>query len=109
MRLEQACARAQAFGSSDYSSVKRILAAGLEQPERTGVTQEAAESASAAGRPYTFMRQASEFVLSLLAGHHQRSRTGADGARRSGRPQMSVSHSWRRPSSSCASRHPGDA
>ena len=69
VRLEQACARAQAFGSSDYSSVKRILAAGLEQPERTGVTQEAAESASAAGRPYTFMRQASEFVLSLLAGH----------------------------------------
>jgi len=68
-RLEHACARAQAFGSSDYPSVKRILAAGLEQPERVGGTQEATGSASAAARPYMFMRQASEFVLSLLAGH----------------------------------------
>ena len=77
-RLEQACARAQAYGSADYSSVKRILAAGLEQPKQTqqpvqlgqvGVTQGATGLASSSGRPYTFMRQASEFVLSLLAGH----------------------------------------
>jgi transposase len=72
-RLEQACARAQAFGASDYPSVKRILAAGLEHrqppdPQPRTVTQ-ASGPAAAAARPYTFMRQASEFVLSLLAGH----------------------------------------
>jgi hypothetical protein len=33
-RLEQYCARAQAYGSADYPSVKRILAAGLEHLER---------------------------------------------------------------------------
>jgi transposase len=78
-RLEQACARAQAFGSSDYASVKRILAAGLEQPERARITQEAPGSASATARPYTFMRQASEFVLSLLAGQATAARTGGAG------------------------------
>lgn len=71
-RLEQACARALAFGATDYPSVKRILAAGLEQPERAGVTPDVTPSVpepAAAPRSYTFMRQAGEFVLSLLAGH----------------------------------------
>ena len=75
-RLEQACARAHAFGVSDYPSVKRILAAGLEQLEQPEPRPLAAALASVlvaapapAPRPYTFMRQASEFVLSLLAGH----------------------------------------
>lgn len=71
-RLEQACARAQAYGSADYPSVKRILAAGLErppQPERAPLVQGTAAPEPKPAHPYTFMRQASEFVLSLLAGH----------------------------------------
>jgi transposase len=81
-RLEQACARALAFGAGDYPSVKRILAVGLEQSEQAGVTQRATAPAVVAVattvRPYTFMRQASEFVLSLLAGH---AASGAGGER----------------------------
>lgn len=71
-RLEQAGARALAFGSSDYPSVKRILAAGLEHPalaSGANVANGASALPASTARPYTFMRQASEFVLSLLAGH----------------------------------------
>jgi len=61
-RLEQACGRAQHFGEADYPTVKRILAVGLE-----------AEPVSLPDVPpvvprYTFVRQASEFVTSLLGG-----------------------------------------
>jgi transposase len=64
-RLEQACARAQAFGAVDYPSVKRILAAAadLERLEPCTVTAPAATSSP---RAYTFMRHASEFVASLF-------------------------------------------
>lgn len=62
VRLEQACARAQHFGEAEYPTVKRILAAGLET-----------ESIPPTNGPpelprYTFVRQASEFVTSLLGG-----------------------------------------
>jgi len=64
-RLERACARALHFGAADYVTVKRILQAGLDQqplpappPTTTG--------ASSPPRHYTFVRQASEFVASLL-------------------------------------------
>lgn len=65
-RLEQACARAQAFGAADYPSVKRILAADLERLESVapGVVTSAATPSSP--RTYTFVRQASEFVASLF-------------------------------------------
>jgi transposase len=63
-RLEQACARAQAFGAVDYPSIKRILAADLERLEPCT----AAVSAPTSPRAYTFVRQASEFVASLLGG-----------------------------------------
>jgi hypothetical protein len=58
-RLERACARALAFGAADYPTVKRILAEQLEAlppPVAPPV------------RPYTFVRQASEFVTSLFGG-----------------------------------------
>lgn len=60
-RLERACARALHFGTPDYASIKRILAAGLDgaplappppSPPTTGLT---------------FVRHASEFVAGLLA------------------------------------------
>ena len=61
-RLEQAGARAQHFGEADYPTVKRILAARLEAgPALTAPTQPVVTR-------YTFVRQASEFVTSLLGG-----------------------------------------
>jgi hypothetical protein len=60
-RLEQACARAQAFGAADYATVKRILAADQEAVEGP-----AAATVPAAPRAYTFMRHASEFAASLF-------------------------------------------
>lgn len=61
-RLEQACVRAQHFGEADYPTVKRILAAGLEA-EPMPPTDGSPELPR-----YTFVRQASEFVASLLGG-----------------------------------------
>jgi len=62
VRLEQACARAQHFGEAEYPTVKRILAAGLE-------TAPISTTDMPPERPrYTFVRQASEFVTSLLGG-----------------------------------------
>jgi transposase len=59
-RLEQACARAQHYGEADYPAIKRIVAAGLEAPP-------VPSAASAAGPvPFTFVRQASDFVAGLL-------------------------------------------
>jgi transposase len=61
-RLEQACARAQHFGEADYPTVKRILTAGLE------AAPVATTEVSPVMPRYTFVRQASEFVTSLLGG-----------------------------------------
>jgi len=82
-RLEQACARAQAFGIADYPTVKRILQAGLEPS--AGPASPPAVGALRPARAYTFMRQASEFMTSLLgasAGGAQRAAPG--GAQRGG-------------------------
>jgi transposase len=61
-RLERACRRAQHFGETSYPAVKRILDAGLEgqSVDRT--------VSSSHPRVYTFVRQASEFVTSLVGG-----------------------------------------
>lgn len=84
-RLEQACARAQAYGATDYPSVKRILAILAADPERLerlepcvgsweqGLERSASTiptSSEIPGTPgtrvYLFMRHASEFVASLF-------------------------------------------
>lgn len=62
-RLERACARAQHFGTSDYPTLKRILASGLDAASLEG----AGEPAAAHVRPLAFVRQASEFAASVLA------------------------------------------
>ena len=61
-RLEQACARALHYGTPDYPTLKRILAAGLDQAPLA--------AAPAPPRPtgFRFARQASEFVAGLWAG-----------------------------------------
>jgi hypothetical protein len=62
-RLEQACARALAFGVSDYPTVKRILHAGLDAEHAEG----AVSPGSCDERPtYVFARPAAEFAASLL-------------------------------------------
>lgn len=61
MRLEQACARARAYGTADYPMLKRILAAGTE-----AVPIEAPPP-SPAPRNLVFLRQAGEFAAGLLA------------------------------------------
>lgn len=67
-RLELACARACYFGAGDYVGVKRILQAGLEQQPLAESPLPANPSVAAGGVRYTFVRQASEFVTSLLGG-----------------------------------------
>ncbi len=64
-RVERACARAQAFGVSDYATVKRILQEGLEQQALPLVAPAPADSPP---RAYTFVRQAGEFMSALLGG-----------------------------------------
>ena len=59
-RLEQACARALAFGAEDYATVKRILDGQWEAADPPPAT--------APPRPFMFVRQASEFVASVLGG-----------------------------------------
>jgi hypothetical protein len=73
-RLEQACARALAFGAGDYATVKRILVGGHEAPTLTTRSPSPLDASPltpptpvAVRRPYTFMRQASEFVASLFS------------------------------------------
>jgi hypothetical protein len=64
-RLERACARALAFESADYLTVRRILAEGLDrQPLATA----APPVTAAPPRPYAFVRGAAEFVASLVGG-----------------------------------------
>ncbi len=60
-RLERACERAHHYGEADYPTVRRILESGLEDEPLGG--QGAA--AQPPGR-YAFVRQAGEFVTSLL-------------------------------------------
>lgn len=71
VRLERACARAQYFGEPDYRSICRILTEGHET-EPLPVLPDSADrdpaTVPAAGRSFTFVRQASEFVASLLGG-----------------------------------------
>jgi len=61
-RLEQACARALHYGTPDYPTLQRILAAGLDQ-----TPLEAAPAAPRAAG-FRFVRQASEFVAGLWDG-----------------------------------------
>jgi transposase len=60
-RLEQACARALAFGSADYPTIKRILAAG------TDAAPVVIPAPPPTPRNLVFLRQASEFAAGLLA------------------------------------------
>jgi hypothetical protein len=60
-RLERAGARALHFGAADYVTVKRILQAGLDQQPLPPAPRH-----PPAHQRYTFVRQASEFVASLL-------------------------------------------
>lgn len=62
-RLERAAARARAFAEGDYVSVKRILEAGLDQAP---LLPAASGTPAGASRSYAFVRQAGEFVASLL-------------------------------------------
>lgn len=62
-RVERACARALAFGATDYLAIKRILQHQLDA-EPLAETAATVETP----RPYTFVRHASEFVASLLGG-----------------------------------------
>jgi hypothetical protein len=68
-RLERACARAHAFGGDDYPTVKRILAANLEE----GPPQEEAAAAAAVGArtvlpTFTFARSADEYAIGFPDG-----------------------------------------
>jgi hypothetical protein len=60
-RLERACVRVETFGEGDYVSVKRILDAGMDG-EALPVRSTAADPSP----HYTFVRQAGEFVASVL-------------------------------------------
>jgi transposase len=72
-RLEHACRRAEQYGSGDYPSVKRILELGLDaEADRTA---EERGSDPEGGRPldsmegaraYAFVRQAGDFMASLV-------------------------------------------
>jgi transposase len=61
-RLERACRRAQHFGETGYPAVKRILEAGLDARAPDGPND------SPVPRVYLFVRQASDFVASLMGG-----------------------------------------
>lgn len=73
-RVERACARAQAFGATDYATVKRILHEGLDAqalPLARGPgapSVPGTEASPSTVRAYTFVRQASEFVSALFGG-----------------------------------------
>jgi hypothetical protein len=61
VRLEAACARALAYESADYATIRRILDEGLD-------AQLPAPIPLPALRPFTFVRGAAEFVASLMGG-----------------------------------------
>jgi len=64
-RLERACARTQHYGQSDYPTVKRILQEGLDQEN---LSSSPTTGAGGTPRPYAFVRQAGEFMASLVGG-----------------------------------------
>lgn len=77
-RVEHACARALAYGTGDFVSVRRILQTGLERPDNaagidtrltpldTSTASVRAGGARDASRPFTFVRHTGEFVAALL-------------------------------------------
>jgi transposase len=69
-RLERACARAQAYGGNDYPTVKRILAANLEEgPPTLEETPAAERVGGTTGAPtFTFARSADEYAIGFLNG-----------------------------------------
>ena len=60
-RLERACARALAYGTADYVTIRRILDEGLD-------AQTPVPLPLPSPRPFTFVRGAAEFVSSLMGG-----------------------------------------
>ncbi len=69
-RLERACARAQAYGGNDYPTVKRILAAKLEEepPAQEGPAAAAGVGETTGALTFTFARAADEYAIGFLAG-----------------------------------------
>ncbi len=69
-RLERACARAHAFGGDDYPTVKRILAANLDEEPPIQKERGAADGVSAPAVPPSFMfaREADEYVIGFRDG-----------------------------------------
>ena len=69
-RLERACARAHAFGGDDYPTVKRILAANLDEEPPTQEATVADDGVSAPAVPptFTFARSADEYGVGVLSG-----------------------------------------
>jgi transposase len=66
-RLERACARAHAFGGDDYPTVKRILAANLDEelPAQEETVADAGVSAPAMPPTFTFARAADEYAIGV--------------------------------------------
>ena len=74
-RLERACARAQIYGGTDYPTVKRILAANLEEePPAQEVTAVERVGGTTGALTFTFARPADEYAIGFLGG------SGAAGA-----------------------------
>jgi transposase len=66
-RLEAACVRALAFDSADYSTIRRILAEGLDRQPLALATPHLVPVPPPARR-YAFARGSAEFVASLVGG-----------------------------------------
>jgi hypothetical protein len=64
-RLEQACARAEAFGEGEYVAVKRILEGDHEQEPLPAAVRAPTTDAP---RAFTFMRPVGEFVAAFMGG-----------------------------------------
>jgi transposase len=79
-RLERACARAHAFGGDDYPTVKRILAANLEEnPPPLGEAAVEEVAAPAVPPTFTFARSADEYAVGFLGGSELAATTDAKG------------------------------
>lgn len=80
-RLERACVRAHAFGGDDYPTVKRILAANLEEEPPTQEETAAAAGVAAPAVPpsFTFARSADEYAVGFLGGGELAATTDAKG------------------------------
>lgn len=88
-RLERACARAHAFGGDDYPTVKRILAANLDEEPPTQEERGASDGVSAPAVPptFTFARAADEYAIGSRDG------SGPANAAESQRPEARVCNS----------------